>query len=104
MPRKPKSGLPPAGASAPRTPSSGSSAQLKVDQVVEGATRETTLPLLLNALDVAELLRTSRKAIYKMVESAALPEPIRIGRRLLFHRDDLLAWIDERRALSAGGR
>jgi excisionase family DNA binding protein len=60
-------------------------------------------PPLLTAGEVAVALRTSRKAVYAMVERAQLPGVTRIGRRLLVRRDDLLAWLDERRAASPGG-
>jgi len=52
---------------------------------------------------VAGVLRTSRKAVYAMAERAQLPGVTRIGRRLLVRRDDLLSWLDERRAASPGG-
>jgi excisionase family DNA binding protein len=61
---------------------------------------DSKIPLLLTADEAAELLRTSRKAIYAMAERAQLPGITRIGRRLLVRRDDLLAWLDERRATS----
>lgn len=51
------------------------------------------LPLLLTADEAAELLRTSRRGIYAMAQSAQLPGAVRIGRRLLVRRDDLLAWL-----------
>jgi excisionase family DNA binding protein len=60
-------------------------------------------PPLLTASEVAVALRTSRKAIYAMAERAQLPGVTRIGRRLLVRRDDLLSWLDERRAASPGG-
>ena len=60
-------------------------------------------PPLLTADEVAVALRTSRKAIYAMAERAQLPGVTRIGRRLLVRRDDLLSWLDERRAASPGG-
>ena len=60
-------------------------------------------PPLLTAGEVAAMLRTSRKAVYAMVERAQLPGVTRIGRRLLVRRDDLLSWLDERRAASPGG-
>jgi excisionase family DNA binding protein len=53
--------------------------------------------------EVAALLRTSRKAIYAMAERRQLPGLTRIGRRLLVRRDDLLSWLDERRAASRCG-
>ncbi len=59
-------------------------------------------PPLLTAAEVAELLRTSRKAVYVMVERGQLPGVTRIGRRLLVCRDELRAFLDERRKASAG--
>jgi excisionase family DNA binding protein len=60
-------------------------------------------PPLLTTSEVAVVLRTSRKAVYAMAERAQLPGVTRIGRRLLVRRDDLLSWLDERRAASPGG-
>jgi len=59
------------------------------------------LPLLLTADDVADILRTSRKAIYAMAEQGKLPGIVRIGRRLLFNSQDLLHWLAEKRAPSS---
>jgi excisionase family DNA binding protein len=60
-------------------------------------------PSLLTASEVAAVLRTTRKAVYAMAERAQLPGVTRIGRRLLVRRDDLISWLDERRAASPGG-
>jgi excisionase family DNA binding protein len=46
--------------------------------------------------EVAALLRTSRKAVYAMVERCQLPGVIRVGRRVLFHRDALLDWLRQK--------
>ncbi len=51
------------------------------------------LPPLLTPAEAAGLLRTSKGAIYAMVERAQLPGAVRVGRRLLIRRDDLLAWL-----------
>ncbi len=61
------------------------------------------LPPLLTVAEVAATLRTSRKAVYAMAERAQLPGITRIGRRLLVRRDDLVSFLDERRAASPGG-
>ncbi len=61
------------------------------------------LPVLLTSAEVADLLRTSQKATYAMVARGQLPGVIRIGRRVLIRRDDLLRWLDERRAPSPEG-
>ena len=57
-------------------------------------------PQFLTVDEVAALLRTSRKAIYAMVERGQLPGVTRIGRRLLFRRDALLHWLDRKSALA----
>ena len=58
-----------------------------------------TLPYLLRPDEAAELLRTTRKAIYALVERGRLPST-RVGRRLLIPRDDLLRLLRESRAPS----
>jgi excisionase family DNA binding protein len=62
--------------------------------------RERTLPTLLTVDEAADLLRTSRRAIYMMLERRQLPGVTRIGRRVLFRSDDLLNWLDQKRAPS----
>jgi excisionase family DNA binding protein len=57
-------------------------------------------PVLLTAADVAGLLRTSRKAIYMMVERGQLPGVIHIGRRVLIREDALLDWLRQKSAPS----
>ena len=54
------------------------------------------LPPMLTAEEVAAHLRTSRKAVYDMVQRGQLPSVTRVGRRLLFRADALLKWIDGR--------
>jgi len=53
-------------------------------------------PVLLTTFEVAELLRTSRKAIYAMIERAQLPGIVRIGRRVLVREDALLDWLRQK--------
>ncbi len=62
---------------------------------------EANLPTLMKPDEVAGLLRTTRRAVYAMVERGQLPGLTRIGRRLLFRRDNVLEWLNERRAPSA---
>ena len=50
--------------------------------------------------EAAALLRTTRRAIYAMIERRQLPGVIRIRRRVLFRADDLLDWLDQKRAPS----
>ena len=56
--------------------------------------------MLLTADETADLLRTSRKAVYVMAERGQLPGVTRIGRRLLVRRDVLLDWLDQKRTQS----
>jgi excisionase family DNA binding protein len=51
------------------------------------------LPLLLTAEETARLLRTTRTAVYALIERRQLPGVTRIGRRVLVRRDDLLEWL-----------
>jgi len=58
------------------------------------------MPLLLTVDEAADLLRTTRRAIYAMLERHQLPGVIRIRRRVLVRADDLLNWLDQKRAPS----
>jgi excisionase family DNA binding protein len=53
-------------------------------------------PVLRTPGEVATLLRTSRKAIYAMVERGQLPGTVRIGRRVLFRESDLVEWLRQK--------
>ena len=59
------------------------------------------LPLLLNVDETAALLRSTRGAVYVMAARGQLPGVTRIGRRLLVRSDELLDWLDQKRAPSA---
>jgi excisionase family DNA binding protein len=59
-------------------------------------------PSLLLVSEVATLLRTSPKAVYAMIERGLLPGVVRIGRRVLIRRDDLLHWLGQKSAPSPG--
>jgi excisionase family DNA binding protein len=56
--------------------------------------------VLLTAAEVADVLRTSRMSVYAMVARRQLPGVTRIGRRVLFRKEDLLHWLDQNRVPS----
>ena len=58
------------------------------------------VPRFLNVEEAAELLRTTRRAIYAMVERRQLPGVVRVRRRVLFRSDVLLDWLDQKCAPS----
>jgi excisionase family DNA binding protein len=60
----------------------------------------TSLPLLLTVTETATLLRTTRKAVYAMIERGLLPGVTRIGRRVLVRSADLLDFLDHNRTPS----
>jgi excisionase family DNA binding protein len=64
------------------------------------ATSRADLPLLLPVETAAEVLHTTPKAVYAMAERGQLPGAVRVGRRLLVRRDELLDSIGGSRALS----
>jgi excisionase family DNA binding protein len=82
--------------------------QFTVDKVAHNASgrgvsryrSRNSLPVLLTVDEAAALLRTTRRAIYAMVERRQIAGAIRIRRRVLFRADDLLHWLDPKRAPS----
>ena len=58
------------------------------------------LPQFLMVDEVAALLRTSRKAIYAMVERGQLPGVTRVRRRLLVRTEELVDWLNQKRTPS----
>jgi excisionase family DNA binding protein len=57
-------------------------------------------PELLTVSEVAQMLRTTRKAAYAMVERGQLPGVLRIGRRVRVSRARLLDWLRQKCAPS----
>jgi excisionase family DNA binding protein len=57
-------------------------------------------PMLLTVDEAAALLRTTRRAMYAMVERHQVPGVIRIRRRVLFRAAALLHWLDQKCAPS----
>jgi excisionase family DNA binding protein len=60
------------------------------------------LPYLLTPEEAGCLLRTSRKAVYCMIERGQLAGVVRVGRRVLVRRDVLLRSLDENSHTVAG--
>jgi excisionase family DNA binding protein len=58
------------------------------------------LPFFLTPDEAADLLRTTRKAIYALVERGQIPGVTRIGRRVLIRSRDLLDWLGHNRTPS----
>jgi excisionase family DNA binding protein len=62
--------------------------------------RPDGLPIYLTPDETADLLRTTRKAIYVKIERRQLPGVTHIGRRLLIRTESLLGWLDQQCASS----
>src|SRR5215831_14257026 len=50
-------------------------------------------PSFLTVRETAEVLRTSHKAIYAMIERGQLPGVVRLGRRVLINEQVLVDWL-----------
>jgi excisionase family DNA binding protein len=68
----------------------------RIAQARSDRLKQLSLPALLTSGEVAELLRTTRKAVYAMAERSQLPGVVRINRRLLFREDALLHWLGQK--------
>ena len=75
----------------------GSQMSTRID---EGKGQAVGSHIVMTVEDVAELLRTTTRAIYAMVERRQLPGIVRIGRRVLFRSADLLNWLNQKSAPS----
>ncbi len=73
---------------------------LPIEPRLQSDRDSAALPLLLQVDEVAALLRTTRAAVYALVSRRQVPGVIRLGRRVLFRRVDLLDWLDQKRAPS----
>lgn len=75
-------------------------AHMTTDDGEESRAGRRAVPLFVNVDEAAELLRTTRRAIYAMVERRQLPGVVRLRRRVLFRSDVLLDWLDQKCASS----
>ena len=56
---------------------------------------ELTTKLLLSAVDAAKLISVGRSHFYALHSSGRLgPMPIRLGRRILWNRNELESWVE----------
>ena len=58
------------------------------------------LPMFLTPDEAADLLRTTRKAVYVKIERRQLPGVTRVGKRILIRTRLLLDWLDQQCASS----
>lgn len=71
---------------------------------MRGRVKQHDLPVLLDTAEVADVLRTSKKAIYAMIERHQLPGVVRIGRRVLLREEALLDWLRQKSSPSLEGK
>ncbi len=50
-------------------------------------------PLALDVRGVAALLGVSARHVWSMNASARMPAPVRLGKRVLWRRDELVEWL-----------
>ena len=74
--------------------------ELSGETVRERLTGTQSIPMLLTPHDVAHVLRTTRRAVYAMIERGQLPGIVRIRRRVLVRADELLNWLNQKSAPS----
>ncbi len=66
----------------------------------EVAVMNTGSELFLTAGETADLLRTTKHALYSMIARGQLPGVTRLGRRVFIRLDDLLHYLDQSRTPS----
>ena len=66
-------------------------------------TNADPLPVFLKPDEAADLLRTTRKAIYVMIERKRLPGARKFGKRILIRSAELVEFIDQQAVSSLPG-
>ena len=61
------------------------------------------LPTLLTPAEVGTLLRTSRKAVYCLIERGQLPGVVRLGRRVLIREAAMVEFLRQKSTPSLEG-
>jgi excisionase family DNA binding protein len=56
------------------------------------------LPDLMTVDEVASALRVNRKTLLNWRAQGLAPEGFRVGKAVLFHRENVRRWLDERQA------
>jgi excisionase family DNA binding protein len=75
-------------------------AHAETQDAAYGSNGMRLMPMLLTVRDAAELLRTTNRAVYALIERRQLPGVLRIGRRVLLRADHRLHWLDQKSAPS----
>ena len=56
-------------------------------------TKDTRLPELLTAKEVARLMAAGERTISRWSQSGVMPAPLHVGGAVRFRREQILAWI-----------
>ncbi len=59
---------------------------------VAGSTR--MLPALLDVREVARLINTSTKTVYRLTDAGKMPRPVKLGALVRWKADELREWIN----------
>ena len=65
-------------------------------------TTDSNLPTRLTRAELADLWRVSDRTIERWVRAGQCPAPLKIGGRVLFRREDVLAWERARTGVPGG--
>ena len=54
-----------------------------------------SLPAMLSADELAEWLKISKRTVWRLKSTGALPKPVKIGRSVRWQRSDISAWLEK---------